>query len=146
MRSVTLLGTWYRFSATCVVFTHKPWPGLATAQPDLLSPHMPLITWVTTPVCSRKSAISGVPPFCTEMLMYLFFRRNSVSQQDKMLKKLFPSTLSSDIDLNCSTPVEFSSLRIHTPSTYFHCLATTPLLNILCRTFQGSWCSSGQHL
>jgi hypothetical protein len=52
-----------------------------------------------------------------------------------MAKNIFPSTLSSEIVLNCSMFLAFSSLGIQTPSANLHCWATFPLLQITLRIF-----------
>lgn len=63
-----------------------------------------LINWVTISVCSKYPGTPGMLPFCaeySEYSMYLFLRRNSVILLAKMLKKIFPSTLS-EMDQNSS--------------------------------------------
>lgn len=52
---------------------------------------------VTTNMCSKQWGFPDIPLFCTEVSKYLFFRRNSVRCQDKMLKNIVPSMLSSEI-------------------------------------------------
>lgn len=72
------------------------------------------ISWVTTLVCSQHPGIPGMPPFWTDVSMYLFFRRKSVILLPRMLKKILLSTLRSEMDWHRSSLVEFSSLGIQT--------------------------------
>lgn len=74
-------------------------------------------------LCSMHLGTPGVPPFCTEELMYWFSMRRTANGQRYWN---ISSTLSSEIVLNCSVLVDFSSFGTHNPSAYLHCWATFP--------------------
>ena len=50
-----------------------------------------------------------------------------------ILKNILPSTLRSEMILNCSMVLELSSFGIQTPSACFHCCANFPLLQMTLR-------------
>lgn len=95
--------------------------------------------------CSKQPGVPEIPPFCTDVSMYSFFKRNFDSCRDKMLKNILPSVLSSEMVLNWSMSLEFSSLGIQTPSAHLHWSATLPLHQITLRIFHSCW-SLGQRL
>ena len=61
------------------------------------------------------------PPFCTEVSMHAFFRRNSIMHRATMLKNTLPSTFRSEMFLNYIIVSEFSTFEIHMPSACLHC-------------------------
>lgn len=48
-----------------------------------------LMSWVTMPVCSRQPGTPGMPPFYTDVSMYLLLNRKLESLLATMLKKKF---------------------------------------------------------
>lgn len=71
--------------------------------------------WVTSRVCSRYPGMLGMSLISTDASMFLFFRRKTT-----ILKKILPSTLRSEMFLNCFSMVEVSFLGIQTCSTCLH--------------------------
>lgn len=126
-----------------MVWTNKCWQGPATRSP--LPTFASLRICVTTPMCSKQPSVPEIPPFCTQVLMSLFFKQNIDGLHDMMLKKIFPSVLSSKMVLNWLRILAFSSLGIHTPLAHRHWLATLPCQQRTLRIFH-SLQSPGQCL
>ena len=101
---------------------------------------------VMTPVCSITPGIPGTPPFCTDVSIYVFFKRKSTNRRFKRLKKIFPSTFSSDMHLNWFIFFAPSSFGIQMPWEYFHCPTTFPLLHIILNNFNRNRRSRGHRL
>jgi len=104
----------------------------ATCSPPLsLASH---ISCVTSPVCSRHRLTPEITPFCTEVSMFVFFKRNQLDAAPYSYKRFslhhWAARWCNTVHCSCSLLLESSSFGIHTPSACLHWASTFPLRRI----------------
>ncbi len=150
MRSLTLVGTWSFVRVSCTSLCGiEPY---AFARSSHSTDRLPLfslaslMSYVTTPVCSKHPGIPAIPPFWTDVSINLLFERKVHSRLETALKKILASTHNSEMMRNWSIFLEFSSFGIQTPSATLHCSGILPLLQMIRRIFHRRSRSLGQFL
>ena len=99
-----------------------------------------LISCEMTLVCFRHPGNPGIPPFCTDVSTYQLSTTYNVILLASTAKKILPSTLRSDIVLDCLISAEIiSSIGTKQPSAICQYFGMWPFLQMIFINFIVAW-------